>query len=495
MNLSTAPAQKRSRRRLAQAALIGLAAASITVIAGQAAQAATPPAFPNNIIVFPQRDFVSVEGYQGRVGQLATVTVTRNGVETSRATGRVAAGDVAFEINHPGGSCWQGVTPDIKPGDVVNVSFPTGASDSTIVQSPEVTPQADATGVQVVGSSDLVIEGKRVANYPLSRIEQRIVAPDLKDTAVGRRDIRATSTDQRPGPYTSSLVAAGSTGWRATYHFVTGANTTAAQATSMRDLAAAGQMRALSWQATDAAGNRQGLTISEFGELGGPGLGGCPPGPSALAPNAPTGVTATAGNQSVTASWTRSTTAPDGSPVAGYKVTAVNTANNVETSVNVGLCTTACSATIPTLTNGATYRIQVRALCEAGAYSTPGTAPGTLSPAGVGVVRPLAPTAVTATSGSLADLATDATVTWSAPAQPSGVTVEAWRVTAYDATTLAPIKRVFLDEPTGAADATRSRSVGFASARSVVFKVQAIATDDAGTMSTLSAASSAVTAQ
>ena len=70
----------------------------------------------------------------------------------------------------------------------------------------------------------------------------------------------------------------------------------------MRDLAAAGQMRALSWQAADAAGNRQGLTISEFGELGGPGLGGCPPGPSALAPNAPTNVTATAGNQSVTAS-------------------------------------------------------------------------------------------------------------------------------------------------------------------------------------------------
>ena len=200
-------------------------------------------------------------------------------------------------------------------------------------------------------------------------------------------------------------------------------------------------------------------------------------------------MTATAGNQSVTASWTRSTTVPDGSPVAGYKVSAINTANNVETSVNVPLCTTACSATIPSLTNGATYRIQVRALSEAGGLSAPGTAPGTLSPAGVGVVRPAAPTAVTATAGSLADLVVDATVTWSAPAQPAGVTVEAWRITAYDATTLAPIKRVFLDEPTGPADATRSRTVGFASARSVVFRVQAIATDDAGTMSVLSAAS------
>jgi hypothetical protein len=492
MYTSSTPARKRSRRVLAQTALVGLAAAGITVVAGQAAQAATPPAFPNNIIVFPQRDFVSVEGYQGRVGQLATVTVTRNGVETSRATGSVAAGDVAFEINHPGGSCWQGVTPDIKPGDVVRVSFPGGASDSTTVQSPEVTPQADATGVQVVGSSDLVIDGKRSAGFPLARMEQRIVAPDLKDTAVGRRDIRAPS---RPGPYTSTLTGPTSTTWRATYHFVSGGTTTAAQATAMRDIAAAGQMRALSWQVTDAAGNRQGLTISEFGELGGPGLGGCPPGPSALAPDAPTGVTATAGNQSVTASWTKSTTAPDGSPVAGYRVTAVNTANNVETSVNVGLCTTACTATVPTLTNGGTYRIEVRALCDAGLYSKPGKSVGTVSPSGVGVVRPVAPTVVTATDGSLTDLPVDATVSWSAPTQPTGVTVEAWRITAYDATTLAPVKRVFLDEPTGAADANRSRSVGFASARSVVFKVQAIATDDAGTMSTLSAASSAVTAQ
>ncbi len=351
------------------------------MIAGQAAQAADPPAAPNNIVVFPQRDFVTIEGYQGRVGQQATVTVTRNGVETSRAVGRVAAGDVALEINHPGGVCWQGVTPDIKPGDVVRVSFPGGASDSTRTQRPEVTPQADGAGLRKVGAFDLVVEGTRGA-VPLSRIEQRIINPDMDPTEIGRRDIRAPS---RPGPYTSTLTAPTSTTFRATYHFVTDGDTTAAEATEMRDLAAEGQMRALSWQVTDGAGNRQGLTISEFGEQGGPGMGGCPLGPSAAAPNAPTGVTATAGNQSATASWTPATTIPDGSPITGYKVTAVNTTSNVETSVNVGLCTTACTATVPNLTNGATYRIQVRALSEAGGISQPGTAPGTLSPAGLGV--------------------------------------------------------------------------------------------------------------
>jgi hypothetical protein len=487
MNTSSTPARKRSRRVLAQTALVGLAAAGITVLAGQAAQAATPPAFPHNIVVFPQRDFVSIEGYDQLAfeGKQATVTVTRSGVETSRAVGTISGG--GFEINHPGGVCWQGVTPDIKFGDVVRLTFPGGASDSTTTQRPEVTPQADSTGFRKVGAFDLVVDGQR-GSVPLSRIEQRIVNPDMDPTEIGRRDIRAPS---RPGPYTSTLTAPTSTTFRATYHFVTDADTTAAEATAMRDLAAEGQMRALSWQVTDAAGNRQGLTISEFGELGGPGLGGCPQGPSAMAPDAPTGVSATAGNQSATATWTRSTTAPDTSPVTGYKVTAVNTTSNVETSVNVGLCTTACTATVPNLTNGATYRIQVRALNESGGLSKPGTATGTVSPAGVGVGKPVAPTVVSAADGLLEDASVDASVTWTAPVQPTGVTVETWRITAYDAATDARIKRVFLDED----GTTRTRTVGFTSSRSVVFKVQAIAADDAGTLSNLSNASSAVTAQ
>jgi hypothetical protein len=481
---SSTPAHSGPRRALAQTALVGLAVASITVIAGQAAQSADPPAAPNNIVVFPQRDFVTIEGYQGRVGQQATVTVTRKGVETSRAVGTVAAGDVALEINHPGGVCWQGVTPDIKFGDVVRVSFPGGASDSTKTQRPEVTE------FRTEGAFDLVVEGVRSPGNPLSRMEQRIINPDMDPTEIGRRDIRAPS---RPGPYTSSLTGPTDRTFRATYHFVTDGDTTAAEATAMRDLAAAGQMRALSWQVTDGD-NRQGLTISEFGELGGPGMGGCPLGPSTAAPNAPTGVTATAGNQSATASWDPATTIPDSSPITGYKVTAVNTTSNVETSINVPLCTTACGATVPNLTNGATYRIQVRAQSEAGGLSKPGTAPGTLSPAGAGVGRPAAPAVLTATAGDPTDLSVDATVAWNAPAQPAGVTVEAWRITAYDAGTDARIKRVFLDEPAGA-DSTRTRTVGFGSARSVVFKVQAVAADDAGTMSTLSDASSAVNAQ
>jgi serine protease len=41
--------------------------------------------------------------------------------------------------------------------------------------------------------------------------------------------------------------------------------------------ASAAGARAMAWQAQDAAGNRQGMTIAEFREVGGPLIGGCPP--------------------------------------------------------------------------------------------------------------------------------------------------------------------------------------------------------------------------
>jgi len=264
---SSSPAQIRPGRALAHTALASLLAGSITVVAVQAAQAATPPVAPHNIVVFPQRDFVTLEGYEARAGQRAVVVVTRDGVETSRAAGTISAGDPSLEINHPGGVCWQGVTPDIKFGDVVRVTFPGGASDSTRTQRPEV------TSFTKQGDFSLVVNGVKSPGNPLARMEQRSINPDLDVTEVGRRDVRAPA---RPGPYTSTLTAPTDRSFRAVYTFVRDADTTAAEATEMRDIAAEGQMRVLAWQATDANDNRQGLTISEFGEVGGPGFGGCP---------------------------------------------------------------------------------------------------------------------------------------------------------------------------------------------------------------------------
>ena len=48
----------------------------------------------------------------------------------------------------------------------------------------------------------------------------------------------------------------------------------------------------MAWEAEDADANRQGLTIAEYGEPGGPGMGGCPNGPRQSGPAAPTNISA-----------------------------------------------------------------------------------------------------------------------------------------------------------------------------------------------------------
>ena len=78
---------------MAHTVVLAVATATATTVGGVAAEAATPPVFPNNIVVFPERDFVSLEGYAAQAGQTATITVTRDGVETSRSVGTVGAGD------------------------------------------------------------------------------------------------------------------------------------------------------------------------------------------------------------------------------------------------------------------------------------------------------------------------------------------------------------------------------------------------------------------
>jgi hypothetical protein len=53
---------------------------------------------------FPNRDFVTLEGYQGRVGQQFLLQALRKGKLIGNAIGIIKAGDVAEEINHPGGA-------------------------------------------------------------------------------------------------------------------------------------------------------------------------------------------------------------------------------------------------------------------------------------------------------------------------------------------------------------------------------------------------------
>ena len=65
----------RGRRAKVMLAVVGGLAPLATV--GTFAASAAVPTFPDNIVVFPDRDFVTVEGYQDHIDETATLKITR----------------------------------------------------------------------------------------------------------------------------------------------------------------------------------------------------------------------------------------------------------------------------------------------------------------------------------------------------------------------------------------------------------------------------------
>ena len=113
----------RSRR---PAAMIGIGLVSIAAAGaaiGGAASAAVPE-FPNNLVVFPNRDFVTVEGYQDHIGETALLEVTRGRTGHRLRRGGRRGGRRRVRGQPPrrrllGRRHDLQVTPDIQPGDKV----------------------------------------------------------------------------------------------------------------------------------------------------------------------------------------------------------------------------------------------------------------------------------------------------------------------------------------------------------------------------------------
>jgi hypothetical protein len=362
---SEPPARSRQTVGSRTAAVAGFVAAGLisssVVVPGLAVAAA--PTFPDNLVVFPNRDFVTVEGYQDHVGQTATIQVLRGTQVVGSAQGVVEAGDVAFEVNHPGGYCWGAgtnlqVTPDIVAGDKVTISFDGAVVGDTTVQDAAVDAKATASGTTVT------VTGHVAAGVNAAQLEQRVVNPDLTGTSIARRDIRAVPgplTAAPKGGYSSGLTINGTTA-TATYEF-NGPDA----ATVAGIVARGGGERMMSWQVQDADGNRQGLTIAEQGELGGPGMGGCPVGPTQQ--NAPKPGEATvvrsADKTKVQVSWTPATPAPGAAAVTGYSVEAIAAtkgANGEQTGSLVRVPATATAATISNLVATENYSVEVRSI-------------------------------------------------------------------------------------------------------------------------------------
>ncbi|BFU42633.1 fibronectin type III domain-containing protein [Krasilnikovia sp. MM14-A1004] len=349
--------------RLTVAAVLA-AAAGVTVMSGGAAAAAGLPVFPDNLVIFPDRDFITVEGYQDHIGETGIIEVTRPGVGViGSAAGVVAEGDVAFEINHPGGYCWGAgtglkITPDIQPGDVASIRF----GDTPVAQT--VAGDAYVTGDAVQDGTTVTVTGHIGPSVDRANTEQRIVEPALTDTAVGRRDVRALPgplTAAPRGGYRSGMTFSGDT-FTATYIFDDPAVARIAANAGLGE-------RLLSWEFTDPDANRQGLTIAEHGEAGGPGMGGCPNGPLQSGPPGPPDVTAVKVAGGVKLSWTPSVALPGTPAITGYRATAVARTTTGGEQAEIGRRISGQAAkgtTISGLSDTETYDIEVVAVSSVG---------------------------------------------------------------------------------------------------------------------------------
>jgi hypothetical protein len=258
----TSPRRPRATTTMLCTALVGVAA----LPAAASAAFVEPQPLPHISTVFPDRDFVSVEGYDP--GEALTIRVLRNGVQIGTASG-AAGPDGIFEVNHPGGACWDGSTPNILAQDKVVIA-PSGSPADVGEAVTTADVHADAAVKNASGQVVITGTARNADGSPmdLGLIEQRIVNPDFLAVGIGKRDIRAVSDGSALGTLTrDTLNNPDGSKWTAVYSNLTG---------PQADAAVAGQTRVLAWQATNANGDRLGVTIHEVGEVGGPGFGGCP---------------------------------------------------------------------------------------------------------------------------------------------------------------------------------------------------------------------------
>jgi hypothetical protein len=289
------------------------------------------PAPPINLIVFPQRDFISASGYlqDDRVVVRVIHDPAVYPGATGGTSGEAAAdwispqGDPAdapgafsgiVEVNHPGGACWKNQTPDIRPGDTVEIEIMANASDNTRVGRIDRTIVQNVTAKRPVqtGPGTVVVHGTAQDSFtaipgsplPVGILEHRIVAPGSL-FANGRRTLRAASAAGADG--TLAYDAPGSINWTATYRGLNAEDVTTALGAESRGM----------WLGNAVAPAVE-TTTYEIGALTAAGPGApCtaaletlppPPGSELIPPTNPTGLSASISNSNtVTLNWTAST--------------------------------------------------------------------------------------------------------------------------------------------------------------------------------------------
>jgi hypothetical protein len=215
-----------------------------------------PPAGGRILTLFPQRDFVDSEGYTP--GAEIAVLVLRSDIIVGRALALADVNGLAG-VNHPGGVCWDTVTPDIRPGDVVRylrawagspVLPDLGASYPALTPG-QVGEQATVQNVVVTQPASLLPNGDVVTKgWALDTAGNPVSLPLLEARIIFEGQGRL----QAPGDGVLTIDPAGN--WTATFSGLT--------PQQVAD-ALAGESRILHINPTLSA-----LTIYEFGAVGGP---------------------------------------------------------------------------------------------------------------------------------------------------------------------------------------------------------------------------------
>ena len=290
----------RIRPRLAAAVTAGALIALAVPTAAVPAFAVISDPGTHPITVFPERDMVSAEGYAA--GDRPTIQVLRGGAVIGTASNLVPVAGVV-EVNHPGGGCWEGTTPDIRSGDVIRVLTAPDVGDQTFVGNVTVTQPATK-----VDAGTVVMKGTAVApgggQLPADQLEARVVAANQEFALNGRRTLRASA----PGAGDDGVIVydgPGLTSWTATWTGLTGVGADGLSDADRAVSATNAESRGL-WLGRDAAiGNE--VTIFEYGAIGGPAGPECTA-PLASGPTVPDLTAASDTGRFNTDNITRSTT-------------------------------------------------------------------------------------------------------------------------------------------------------------------------------------------
>jgi hypothetical protein len=261
MSFVSPVAHSRRSRRLAAVVTCGVAMlAAMPAIASADSQ----------VIAFPERDFLSGDGFTA--GQTVNYKVTHTNGKSYTASVRADLDGLA-EVNHPGGVCWSTMTPDVKAGDVITADdgVPADAVTFTVpnTQVQRVTNPAPGT-IVVKGwaSTDGGPTTPGTTRLPDDQVESRIVAPRNLFDASGKRTLRASPTDTTlNGTFAWDSADPTVTTYTATY--------TGLDANDVSLAMSVGEARTL-WLGSDPLNPRDG-SIFESGDavIGGSSTGFC----------------------------------------------------------------------------------------------------------------------------------------------------------------------------------------------------------------------------